>query len=107
MSIMTLIHSLRPASLGKRFELDELGMMRKSVVANVLAGKAVAVCSERPEKLSGAQPRLRGEKHRVYARAVSCGQIKCSGAAGHREQTCQNAEVCFERGPRWGSGSRR
>jgi predicted P-loop ATPase len=51
MSHITMIQASRPASLGKRFELDELGVMRKSVVANVSAGKAIALCIERPEDL--------------------------------------------------------
>ena len=43
MSKMTEIKSLQPAKLGKRYELDEFGVMKKSVVANVSVGKAMAL----------------------------------------------------------------
>ena len=58
MSSISLIQSRHPASLGKRFELDELGVMRKTAVANVLAGKAVALCIERPEDLCKVLTRI-------------------------------------------------
>ena len=43
MSKMTVIKSLQPAKLGKRYELDESRAVRKSVSANVSVGKAMAL----------------------------------------------------------------
>ena len=40
MSNITIIKSLKPDTLGKRFKLDGNGTMKKSVVASVWKGKA-------------------------------------------------------------------
>ncbi|MDG2405177.1 MAG: hypothetical protein P8M25_09565, partial [Paracoccaceae bacterium] len=43
MSKITAIKSSRPATLGKRYGFDQFGVMKKSVVANVSVGKAMAL----------------------------------------------------------------
>lgn len=52
MSYMTVIKSLKPETLGKRFELDADGQIKKSVVANVWRGEATAVAGFKPESLA-------------------------------------------------------
>ena len=43
MSYITMIRADHPSALGKRFKLDENGVLRKTAVASISAGKAVAV----------------------------------------------------------------
>ena len=51
MSYITVIKSMRPASLGKRYEVGADGELTKQAVANILAGDAVAVWTMSASKL--------------------------------------------------------
>ncbi|NBR53465.1 MAG: hypothetical protein EBT91_08550, partial [Rhodobacteraceae bacterium] len=50
MSYVTVIKSVQPATLGKRFELDREGKITKSAIANVWEGKATTIALAKPEE---------------------------------------------------------
>ena len=51
MSYITVIKSVQPATLGKRFELDGAGKITKNAIANVWEGKATTLALGTPEDL--------------------------------------------------------
>lgn len=51
MPYVTVIKSVQPATLGKRFELDREGKITKSAIANVWEGKATTLALAKPEDL--------------------------------------------------------
>ena len=51
MSYVTVIKSAKPATLGKRFELDSERKITKSAIANVWEGKATTLALDAPEDL--------------------------------------------------------
>ena len=52
MTHMTIIKSIKPLTLGKRYELDADGKITKSVVANIWEGEAIAGAGATPERLA-------------------------------------------------------
>lgn len=51
MSYVTVIKSVQPVTLGKRFELDCEGKIKKNAIANVWEGKATTLALTNPEDL--------------------------------------------------------
>ena len=51
MSYVTVIQSTQPTILGKRFELDSEGKLKKSAISNVTEGKATSFALATPEDL--------------------------------------------------------
>ena len=76
MSHITMIRADHPSALGKRFKLDENGVLRKTAVASISAGKAVAVYIERPDELSKVLRRV------CEAKNVALMPGRLVGAAG-------------------------
>lgn len=51
MAYITLIETIRPQSLGKRFELNSDGILIKNVVANISEGTTITLAEVTPERL--------------------------------------------------------